>query len=337
MLTNLQGIRALAALGVVVFHFGLMPATRLPFIIGAAGVDLFFVLSGFIIAHSAARSRRHFLAHRLIRVLPPYWIATLLAALVTLQAMPPGAASGWLVQSLFYLPDPGGRPALIFVAWTLVYELAFYLLYWLALRLAGARAPLAVLPVLALLALVPLPGGPWPLMLEFALGIGIFLLARRGPASGPIGLALAALGLAALFALPWLAGYDPNDYRSLARVACWGLPAAMIVAGVVFAERGGLAIRNPAVLLLGASSYALYLLHPIVVGQLLPLAPADPVPALLACAGAVAITVLIAIGFHLFVEAPLLRRLRALLRGSAPIEQRPSADLMGAPHGQPLR
>jgi len=56
-----------------------------------------------------------------------------------------GGSSGWLLQSLFYLPDPTGRPVLIFVAWTLVYELAFYLIYWLALRADVRRAAVAAL------------------------------------------------------------------------------------------------------------------------------------------------------------------------------------------------
>lgn len=52
MIGNLQGLRAFAAICVMVFHLGLLPATNLPFHVGAFGVDLFFVLSGFIIAHS---------------------------------------------------------------------------------------------------------------------------------------------------------------------------------------------------------------------------------------------------------------------------------------------
>lgn len=320
MLTNLQGVRALAALGVVVFHFGLMPATHVPFTIGAAGVDLFFVLSGFIIAHSAARSPRHFLAHRLIRVLPVYWIVTALAALITMQAIEPAAAADWLIQSLFYLPGPGGRPALIFVAWTLVYELAFYLLYWLALLIARFRAPETVLPVLVVLALVRVPGlpGPWPLLLEFGFGIGIYLAVERHrafeQAVGPAGVAVAVIGAVLLVTVPGLTGYDPDDYRSLTRVLCWGVPAATIILGAVIAERGGYAIRNRAVLLLGAASYALYLLHPIAIGQLVQL-PANPPPrAWLVCAAAVAITVVAAVMFHRWVEVPLLRQLRGLLR-----------------------
>ena len=87
MLANLQALRALAAIAVVVFHFGLMPPTSLSFTSGAAGVDLFFVLSGFIIAYSSSRDAQHFLARRFIRIVPAYWIATIIAALLTLQNM----------------------------------------------------------------------------------------------------------------------------------------------------------------------------------------------------------------------------------------------------------
>jgi exopolysaccharide production protein ExoZ len=336
MLANLQGLRALAAIAVVVFHFGLMPATNVPFQVGGAGVDLFFVLSGFIIAHSSTRDPRHFLSHRLIRVLPAYWIATLIAAIFTLQSLDAADAFDWLVQSAFYLPGPGGRPALIFVAWTLVYELVFYLLYWSALRFGPQRAPLIALPLLLLLGLAQLPGapGPWPLLLEFGIGVGIFLLTERLGAlraiPGAAGLALAGLGLLLLPAMPLLGSYDPADYDSVSRVLFWGLPAGAAILGLIVAERKGLALRSKTVLLLGAASYAIYLLHPIMLGQLLQLPPALPPLSWLYCAVAVIVTVGLAVLFHLLVEAPLLRWLRGLLRDRPPIELRSRGEITRA-------
>lgn len=327
-LANLQGLRAVAALGVVVFHFGLMPPTQLPFRIGAYGVDVFFVLSGFIIAYSSTRSARHFLARRLIRVLPAYWIATIIAALFTLQNMDVVGASEWLVQSLFYLPHPHGRSPLIFVAWTLVYELAFYLLYWLALRAGTRNAPLLCLGLLVMFALVQLPGlpGPWPLLLEFGMGIGIYLMVERYavPQFVPswAGLLLAAAGLALLVTLPRMIGYNPDNYQSVWRVLCWGLPAALIVLGLILAEREGFAIRSRFVLLLGGASYAIYLLHPVVVGQLLQLPPNAPPWSWVLCLLAVVVTVAVSIAFHLLVELPILRRLRSWLGNGLPFEQR---------------
>jgi exopolysaccharide production protein ExoZ len=334
MLLNLQAVRALAAIGVMVFHFGLMPPTSLAFRVGASGVDIFFVLSGFIIAHSASGSPRHFLVHRLIRVIPAYWIATLIAALFTLQNMDLTGAFGWLVQSLFYLPGPQGRPVLIFVAWTLVYELAFYLLYWIALRFAVRRAPIIALALLLVFALIRIPigPGPRPLLLEFALGVGLFLLTERLGAlrsiPGLVGLSMAGLGVALLAAAPLLTGYNPDDYQGYQRVLVSGLPAATIIFGLLVAEQSGLAVRSRAVLLLGAASYAIYLLHPIAVGQLLQLPPAQPPLAWLYCFGAVALTVSLSVAFHLGIEAPLLRWMRGLLSDPPPIEQQVSTELV---------
>jgi exopolysaccharide production protein ExoZ len=307
-----------------------MPATKIPFAIGAAGVDVFFVLSGFIIAHSSSRSARHFLAHRLIRVVPAYWIATSFAAMFTLQNLDMSEARGWLLQSLFYLPHPDGRPSLIFVAWTLVYELAFYLLYWLALRVGTREAPILCIALLLVLALFHLPGlpGPWPLLLEFGLGIGIYLAADRCAllrlVPGWAGLLVAGAGLALLMTLPPVTGYNPDDYQSVGRVLRWGVPAAVIVLGLIVAELGGMALQSKFILLLGAASYAIYLLHPIAVGQLLQLPPNSPPISWALCLFAVAITTAVAVAFNIFIEVPLLRRLRGLLRDKLPIEQRVS-------------
>lgn len=332
MLANLQAVRALAAIGVVVFHFGLMPATGLPFRVGASGVDLFFVLSGFIIAHSSARDPRRFLAHRLIRVVPAYWIVTAIAALFTLPNMGMAEAFGWLVQSMFYLPGPGGRPVLIFVAWTLVYELAFYLLYWSALRFGTRPAPVIGLALLLILALVRLPGlpGPWPLLLEFGLGLGVYLLTGRSrllrSMPGSAGLAMAGIGLALLVTLPRVTGYDPDDFQSIGRVLTWGLPAAVIILGLIVAEHGGFAVRSGTVLLLGAASYAIYLLHPIAIGQLMQLPPNQPPLSWLYLLGALVVILAVSLAFHRSIEVPLLRWMRSRLGDRPSIGQRLAAE-----------
>ncbi len=145
-------MRAYAALSVLVFHFTLVPAMKLPINSGSFGVDVFFVLSGFIIAWSADKDVRHFLVHRLIRVLPTYWIVTSLGFAMILLAMPLADALGWYGQSLLFLTRADGRPPIIFVGWTLVYELAFYLLYAVLLKVSRGAAPYLCIAILAVLA-----------------------------------------------------------------------------------------------------------------------------------------------------------------------------------------
>ena len=182
-LNNLQVLRAYAALSVAGFHFALVPAASFPWHFGSFGVDLFFVLSGFIIAYSTAQDQRHFLLRRAFRVLPAYWIVTSLGAILALLTMPVADALAWYGQSLLFLTGPGGRPPIIFVGWTLVYELIFYLIYGLALRVAGSRAPLFAMLALALIAYgtraVGLAPRTWPLLIEFALGLAVYLLGER--------------------------------------------------------------------------------------------------------------------------------------------------------------
>lgn len=80
----------------------------------------------------------------------------------------------------------------------------------------------------------------------------------------------------------------------------------------------GLAVRSRLMLLLGDASYALYLLHPIVVGQLIQLAPRLAPLSWLLCLLAATATVARSVTFHLRVEARLLRRLGALAGGNRP-------------------
>ena len=77
MLVNLHLLRAIAALAVVYFHCTSEAGLNLPVNIGSHGVDVFFVISGFIIAYIGARSPDRFLIRRVIRIVPFYWTATL--------------------------------------------------------------------------------------------------------------------------------------------------------------------------------------------------------------------------------------------------------------------
>lgn len=331
MLRNLQALRAFAALSVVFFHFSLVPAAAMPWHFGSFGVDLFFVLSGFIIAYSADRDSRHFLLHRLFRVLPTYWIVTSLGAAMCLLAMPLGAVAGWYGQSLLFLTGADGRPPIIFVGWTLVYELAFYLIYSVALATGRKAAPFAAIAILGLLAFalpfIPIAGAaavlrPWPLLAEFTYGLLIFLITKPLAVTGwrpkLAGAGLSLIGLAALYVFDakvlGLTGLALDTKRAV----LLGLPAAAVVLGLVVIEKGGWGVKNRIVLAFGAASYAIYLLHPLVFAMVLGLPPGPFEARMKTFAILTLATLLVALGFYYLIEAPLLRALRRLTRDAPP-------------------
>ena len=140
----IQILRAVAAIAVVVSHaaqnldrFAIAPNTSHFFVSGAAGVDLFFVISGFVMVYASeplfgsASGAVTFLYHRIVRIVPLYWLATtfyvivavLLPGLGTAYPIRTVAASFLFIPTL--LPDGGIHPVVL-QGWTLNYEMLFY-------------------------------------------------------------------------------------------------------------------------------------------------------------------------------------------------------------------
>ena len=150
MLLSVQALRALAALAVATYH-ALQWADG-GFEVGRAGVDVFFVISGFIMWHVTAGrdvDPGDFLWRRLTRVAPLYWLATLgvLGVALVWPAFLPEVRPGWthLALSLAFIPhlDPRGLPfPTLPPGWTLDYEALFYLIF------AGALPAVALCAVL---------------------------------------------------------------------------------------------------------------------------------------------------------------------------------------------
>jgi len=319
-LWSLQILRFFAALGVVTFHAGWLTKNATGHYglvltvgdsIGRAGVDVFFVLSGVIIA-TVARGMKpgDFALKRLRRIYPIY-------LLMVLPWIAFGATVGtldWrsLLSTVTLWPVTDRiTPPLSPVAWTLCFEMLFYaaaaLVLWrrwmlvalLALYLAALAAPVFALPQFV--------GSP--LCLEFLAGVAISRLPRRRwmTLALPAGLCL----LVALAALPIAspdAQIDAKGFHDVwIRVATLGVPAALIVWGTMQIE------ARPGVLsYLGDASYSLYLIHPLVLmlwaaaaGKLLPGAPADAI----ALAGIV-LAVIAGWRIHEAIEKPVLNALR---------------------------
>jgi exopolysaccharide production protein ExoZ len=326
-----QGLRAVAAALVVVHHsisLWLSWVMRTPdaphWTNAASGVDIFFVISGFVMAISlpglVGNPNRAgvFLWRRFTRIVPLYW-AALTVQLAQIKLNRAMAAENlltpWRVAaSYLFIPARNGRGQmypLITVGWTLNYEVFFYLLF--ACALALNVSPLAfltpVLTAVALLGLVRAPGWPdctsllSPVVIEFLFGIILahFALRRKLP-----GTVVAALLLAGGFISLMLMPEIPSPWGYLA----WGFAATAVVTGAVGLE-DAVGHRLPKwVLEAGDASYALYLTHNFLLphlGNALRKLHVTGKPAL-----AAAIVLGLAICFpaavlvHRFVEKPLM-------------------------------
>lgn len=335
-LDSVQLLRAIAATAVVIFHVPL-------FRNGAWGVDIFFVISGFIMALVTAQSKRHFFAKRVIRVVPLYWLGTLgvFAIALLLPNLLDNTTADWpgLIKSLLFIPYQKGEfvQPLLYLGWTLNYEMFFYLVFALSMAVSQRHRLLVCSSVL--LALVALGKGLTPesvlgefytsdILAEFALGMGCYVLYVRtqawrnaGPAPG-VRVALVLLGVAAIACMPFTAPLEPW----LGRIGCWGLPATVAFLGLVHGLAG---VRLPAILvLLGDASYSLYLFHPYVMKVFNKVFHVFDTPGALAyliTPVAIGLCYLMAISMYRLVELPMTQWLRWVFldrpRNARPYEQ----------------
>ncbi|WP_340318196.1 acyltransferase family protein [Rhizorhabdus argentea] len=337
---NVQVLRAVAASMVVFYHARLMTPIGeiLSFDFGNAGVDVFFLISGFIIVHVSRRSDigapRRFLAKRAIRILPLYWLLTLMLFAIS-QVHPALSGSGgqpdlvMLAKSLTFVPyyNGGGEiHPVLFMGWTLNFEVFFYIVFAAALlirseitRLLSVSGAFVTLTLIGFL-LVPSDaiGTTYtsPLMLEFVIGMWMNVVYRRlgtRQISGRATALLLMFGAASLAALV----YGDYGWPDAPREVKWGVPACGVVASALLLEKGQRTIGWRWLMLLGEASYAMYLVHPFVIkGATLFYRRLDVQAFPVHCLALLGLYVIIAgigIAFHLLVEKPTVRWFRQQL------------------------
>lgn len=299
---SIQALRGGAALLVVLFHLGVMPN-------GHTGVDLFFVISGFIMGAIGVDERPlRFVYRRVTRIAPLYWAVTL--AMCVLFFVPGlmrnfSFTSEQLIKSLLFIPyfdNAGELYPLVVPGWTLNFEMFFYLVFAAALFTPWPRrATMGVLVALTAVGLVMAPTRPFalvatsPLVLEFA--AGLFLSRWSGTIPARVGMILAAIGFAALAAV-MVGIVMPGE--GLRRVVAAGLPSAALLAGVLSLEAAGRWPRLPAAVFLGNISYSLYLTHGLVLPLVEKFAPENVL--LLVPVGMAASIALAALTFRAFEQ-----------------------------------
>ncbi|WP_246732717.1 MULTISPECIES: acyltransferase family protein [Rhizobium] len=279
MVYSIQYLRAIAAIAVTFFHVAFIFGWD--FVPMAAGVDLFFTISGFImwtISDARPTTSLRFIKNRVQRVLPIYWICTILF-LVAATASPKNYDhltfnTVDIIRSLLFIPyyDSTGivQPVLV-PGWTLNFEMFFYTAFCLALFLKGQTARLLAIAGF-LIACVTIglftPMTPYsivyasPLLLEFLAGILIaFVMCKADIKSPTLAAALIVVGLAGLVASSVL-----DKPTGFIRLLTWGVPSAFIVSGALIAERAALVPKIKRLKILGDASYSLYLTHMITIG-----------------------------------------------------------------------
>ncbi|HEX4179962.1 MAG TPA: acyltransferase [Caulobacteraceae bacterium] len=322
-LLSIQYLRAFAALAVVVFHA--CQWMDIDFDIGAGGVDVFFIISGFLmwkITDTPGAMPGAFLWKRVTRVVPLYWIATLgvvalaLAAPWIVPKVKPEPAH--VLLSMLFIPhlDPAGIPfPLLPPGWTLNYEAILYLIFTAALSLPRAwRFRLVIgalfsITITGLFAYRLFPLFANPMMLEFAAGV---VMARaygaRAYGDGPrlgvgTGWSLVALGVVTFAMLKAL-----GLHSDIGRWVLWGAPAVMMVTGALAVEAAGRLPRSAPLKRLGDASYAIYLCHWPLLALIAKLIGKGP-PWLFIPAATIAATAL-GLAVHYAVERPAIRLLR---------------------------
>lgn len=258
---------------------------------GQFGVDIFFVISGFIMYHVVVgrplgpAAAIAFMKKRIVRVVPLYWLYSLLllAPIILAPAVMnrTGYSAAYLIASFLFIPwarpGTGDLSPLLAVGWTLNFEMFFYLFFAILIALRVRNIVLTLFIAFGGLALA----GFWvdqdqvqlwywtrTMLLEFVFGALIAAGFRRNLAL-PIGVGIAAL-LAGLAIWHGASLLGPVNDRSLnIRGLTWGLAAALIVGAISLTPRLASATESRGMRRLfhgiGDASYSLYLCHMFVV------------------------------------------------------------------------
>jgi exopolysaccharide production protein ExoZ len=343
-IVSIQVCRGLAALLVVFTHiegmetkyFAVNHLRLLRY--GDLGVDLFFVISGVVIASVTAGKFGHprgaciFLYHRLARIFPVFWIYTTLTLFVYFITLQTTAGRFNIVAS--YLLIPNHLPMLLLQGWTLSFELYFYLIISLLLFLVPERIVpwlLALWGVTVIVLKLHIGLSPHPIIqvlispsvCEFLAGWILFRIYRRSQLHPAAGVILLAASLALLIAVIF-----HNDPSSIAdhpwrRPILYGSFATLFLFGALELERTRLIRYHPFFASIGDWSYSIYLSHVLVLNLIARLiAPSLSFPAAMALILVVGIAAVLLIGYlsYTCIERPLL----TLLYRPAPSPQTPA-------------
>lgn len=309
---SIELLRFVAATSVLFVHIPTIGA-------GYFGVDIFFVISGFVMMLSTEASAKSFLLKRAIRILPIYYALTIGVFLIAMWhpslLANTTADLSHLVKSLLFIPfdkNGIGHYPILFLGWTLNYEMYFYVIFWAALMIS--RSHRALISTVALVTIyllckgnrsLPLAAYGNSIALEFALGMLVYEFVVKKDAVKSIQICVPLL-LVALTS----AGFSESRFFQLGILSSLFVALTLVVLKRVEIPR--------IVTLLGGSSYALYLTHPYII-QVFDKSTRWFSGTSLQAAAAIVLALLLcnvaAIAIFVYLESPLLAYLRGAILG----------------------
>lgn len=287
MFYSIQFLRGIAAIMVVLSHISMKGNQHHIdslqwFKIGGSGVDLFFIISGFIMCyttHDKNISTIKFLRNRLERIIPLYWLLSFFALIVFLVAPSLVNSSGGntgVIESFFLIPN--GKKFLIQNGWTLSYEFYYYFIFSLFICLTSIRfiryigISLTLLVLLFIGAIIKSDSQFYNfltnnILLEFVFGIFAFYLFKNFKVSEFYFLMFVLIGIISLSYINFIGITNMELGRSL----IYGLPMLLIFYGSIGLERYFSNTKSFFIRIfehLGNTSYSLYLVHPFALSPL---------------------------------------------------------------------
>lgn len=332
VLRSVQVLRGIAALAVVVCHAATTSEKHgitVPWMtgrnLGEWGVDIFFVISGFIMTLITAKHRGRisdtcqFWIRRIFRIAPMYWLVSA-AVLANAVFRPSGTdykpTLGHVIASFLFIPwaDTRGVVAPVLrVGWTLNFEMYFYLVFGVLLLAPRPTRWLTAWTFCAvLIGAISHPSNPLgqmltsSLLLEFLMGIYVGMGFLKGLKLPPrVAAPLAVVAFVAIIA------FDASGFRSI-RAAEFGIPAALLVTAAVSLETTKtISFKAAGPFLLGEWSYSIYLTHVLTLAACGTLVGASHLakllPGTIIFLGEIVVTLGVGMLAYLFFERPIHR------------------------------
>lgn len=264
---SLQFLRGIGAIMVVYCHTSSA-------IGGGYGVELFMIISGFVAMYSTEHSIEHYWKKRITKIVPLYWLVTLVTAVLVYIAPQLfnsyEVSTEYLIKSLLFIPyeHSGILQPLLGVGWTLNMEMFFYLLFWLSAKINHKKRGTLVVGISIFLVMsnyilqFPKPFSFWfgkGILLEFSYGIILYYLYKKYLIYVDIKYKKVANVMCWLAILAGIAGMEIIGRTDIPRGIGAGIIGMLIVGGAVACEKT--LVMPKCFVYVGNISYVLYLTH----------------------------------------------------------------------------